>query len=108
VLGHVFPIWLKFKGGKGVATALGVAFALSPLVALAAIITWLVAAGLSRTSSIGGIASVIAAPILAFAFGGPIRAIALALIAVLVVWRHSENIRRLISGTEPKIGRSRS
>jgi glycerol-3-phosphate acyltransferase PlsY len=107
VVGHVFPVWLKFKGGKGVATALGVALALSPVVGIGALITWLVTAGISRASSIGGMASVIAAPILAYVLRGPLTAIALALIAVLVVWRHHENIRRLIAGTEPKIGRSR-
>jgi glycerol-3-phosphate acyltransferase PlsY len=108
VFGHVFPVWLKFKGGKGVATALGVALALAPLVGIGALITWLLVAGISRRSSVGGMASVIASPIIAYVFTDPLRAVSLALIAVLVVARHSENIRRLIAGTEPKIGRSRS
>ena len=76
-------------------------------VGLGAMLTWLVAAGISRTSSVGGMASVVAAPILAYGFADPLRALALGLIAVLVVWRHSDNIRRLIAGTEPKIGRAR-
>ncbi|MGE5538895.1 MAG: glycerol-3-phosphate 1-O-acyltransferase PlsY [Gemmatimonas sp.] len=107
VVGHVFPVWLRFKGGKGVATALGVALALSPTVGAGALLTWLVAAAASRRSSVGGIASVIAAPILALALDvplAPVLAIALGLVAVLVVWRHRENIRRLMAGTEPRIG----
>ncbi|HTI85350.1 MAG TPA: glycerol-3-phosphate 1-O-acyltransferase PlsY [Alphaproteobacteria bacterium] len=108
VAGHVFPVWLKFKGGKGVATALGVALMLSPTAGIGAMITWLLAAGISRTSSIGGIAAVVAAPVLATVLGvpmAPVITLALAAIAVLVVWRHRDNIRRLIAGTEPRIGR---
>lgn len=104
VVGHVFPVWLGFKGGKGVATALGVYLALSPVIGSGAILAWVLAAGISRTSSVGGIASVIAGPIIAMILHSPRAAVATALIAALVVFRHQENIRRLIAGTEPKIG----
>jgi acyl phosphate:glycerol-3-phosphate acyltransferase len=104
VLGHIFPIWLKFKGGKGVATALGVYLALSPTMGSGALIAWLLAVGITRTSSVGGIVSVVAGPAVALTLHSPRVTIATALIAALVVFRHHENIRRLISGTEPKIG----
>jgi glycerol-3-phosphate acyltransferase PlsY len=107
VIGHVFPVWLKFKGGKGVATALGVYLALAPVMGIAALLTWLVAAGISRRSSVGGMAATIAGPVAAILLNDAILAAATALIAVLVIARHAENIRRLIAGTEPKIGKSK-
>ena len=108
VVGHVFPVWLKFKGGKGVATAIGVFLALSPVMGGIAILTWLATAALSRTSSVGGIMSMIAAPIVALIQDQHRLAIATAFIAILVVARHADNIRRLIAGTEPKIGGSKT
>jgi glycerol-3-phosphate acyltransferase PlsY len=107
VLGHVFPIWLRFKGGKGVATALGVYAALSPALGLAAAVVWLAAAGLSRTSSVGGIALALAGPAYAVFEGRQTLGLTTALIAAVVVIRHRENIRRLLAGTEPKIGASK-
>lgn len=106
VVGHVFPVWLKFKGGKGVATALGVYFALAPVMGMAALLTWLVAAGISRRSSVGGMAATIAGPVVAILLNDAILAVATAAIAVLVIARHADNIRRLIAGTEPRIGKS--
>ena len=109
VIGHVFPAWLKFKGGKGVATAIGVYLALSYLMGIAAILTWLVTAGISRRSSVGGIVSMLAGPVVAaVVLKDETLTIATAFIAILVVARHADNIRRLIAGTEPKIGGSKT
>jgi glycerol-3-phosphate acyltransferase PlsY len=109
VFGHVFPVWLKFKGGKGVATAIGVYLALAYLMGIAAILTWIVTAGISRRSSVGGIVSMLAGPVVAaVVLKDNTLTIATALIAILVVARHADNIRRLIAGTEPKIGGSKT
>jgi acyl phosphate:glycerol-3-phosphate acyltransferase len=107
VLGHVFPVWLKFKGGKGVATALGVFLGLSPVLGTVAGAAWLVAAGLSRMSSVGGMVAVLAGPAFAVVEHRQSLGMATGLIAVIVVARHRDNIRRLIAGTEPKIGASK-
>lgn len=109
VIGHVFPVWLKFKGGKGVATAIGVYLALSYLMGIAAILTWLVTAGISRRSSVGGMVSMLAGPIVAaVVLKSEAIAVVTAFIAIIVVARHADNIRRLIAGTEPKIGGSKT
>jgi acyl phosphate:glycerol-3-phosphate acyltransferase len=108
VLGHVFPIWLRFKGGKGVATALGVYLALSPPLGLVAAVVWLAVAGLSRTSSVGGIGLALAGPAYAIFEGRQTLGLATALIAAIVVARHRDNIRRLVAGTEPKIGATKN
>ncbi|GBQ83839.1 hypothetical protein AA13595_1266 [Gluconacetobacter johannae DSM 13595] len=111
VVGHCFPLWLKFRGGKGVATGLGAALALSPLAGIACCAIWLGVAKLTKLSSAGALAAFVALPLLLTALGGgdPRAPIALAglLIALLVIGRHHENIRRLLAGTEPRIGRSR-
>lgn len=122
MIGHCFPVWLGFKGGKGVATMLGVCFALDWRIGAAAAITWLVMTLLTRISSAGGMAAAIAAPIAAFAIyripsselfslgtslGFLVEALGLAAMAAIVVWRHRANIGRLISGTEPRIGSSK-
>ena len=104
-IGHVFPIFLAFRGGKGVATAVGVLIGINPLLALSAMATWLIVAGATRYSSAAAIVAAIEAPVAAWLFGAP--AVALAAIAVmsaLLVWRHQANIRRLINGTESRIG----
>jgi glycerol-3-phosphate acyltransferase PlsY len=108
VVGHVFPIWLKFRGGKGVATALGAFLGLSPILGAVAAIAWLAAAGLSRTSSVGGMVSVLAGPAFAVFESRQTLLATTVLIAALVVARHRDNIRRLVAGTEPKIGASKS
>jgi glycerol-3-phosphate acyltransferase PlsY len=106
VLGHLFPVWLTFKGGKGVATGLGVLIAASLPVGLAACATWLVVAAIARTSSLASLAAFTAAPIVALILE-EFSLVKLAFtIAVLVFVRHQANIRRLIAGTEPRIGRS--
>jgi len=104
IFGHLFPIWLRFSGGKGVATAYGVLIAAAWPVGLAAGAIWLIAAALLRRSSLAGLISFAAAPFLAWALADP-GAVKLALaIAVLVYARHHANIRRLLAGTEPRIG----
>jgi acyl phosphate:glycerol-3-phosphate acyltransferase len=105
VLGHNFPVWLKFKGGKGVATTLGTLIAVAWPVGIAACATWIVVAALFRFSSLAGLVALGAAPAYAlFLFDAPDVAAAAAVLAILAIARHHENIRRLISGTESKIG----
>lgn len=104
VLGHALPIWLGFRGGKAVATAYGVLLAAAWPVGIGAGAIWLAAAGLGRISSLAALVSFLAAPILAVILADA-SAVKLALvIAVLVFVRHHTNIRRLIAGTEPRIG----
>jgi acyl phosphate:glycerol-3-phosphate acyltransferase len=104
VLGHTFPVWLGFRGGKGVATSYGVLIAAAWPVGLCAGAVWLVVAALARVSSLAALASFALAPVLA-AILGDMTIVKLALvIAVLVFARHHTNIRRLIAGTEPRIG----
>jgi glycerol-3-phosphate acyltransferase PlsY len=105
VVGHLFPVWLRFRGGKGVATGLGVLIAASPTVGLLACAVWAATAYFSRMSSASALAAFVAAPVVAAVTVRPLEVSALALIAaVLVIWRHKDNIRRLIAGTEPRIG----
>ena len=104
VLGHCFPVWLRFRGGKGVATTLGVALGLAWPVGIVFAVMWLGVLAATRTSSLGGLAAVLSAPAAAWAFGLVPETMALAAIAVLVVWLHRPNIVRLRAGTEPKIG----
>ena len=107
VLGHNFPIWLKFKGGKGVATSLGVLLAASWPVGLAACVAWLTAAALTRYSSVGALGALASAPFFAYWLAGPpLTALAVPL-ALLGIARHHANIRRLLKGDEPKMGRNR-
>lgn len=103
-LGHLFPVWLRFKGGKGVATFLGIILALNWQVGLAVCATWLVAALISRTSSIAALVAAATTGLWMVIFGDG-RFLVLALIlTVLVYLRHSENLKRIKAGTEPKIG----
>ena len=108
VLGHLFPVWLHFKGGKGVATAYGVLITAAWPVGLAAGAAWLVAAAALRRSSLAALISFALAPFLAWALAdsGDVK-LTLA-IAVLVYARHHANIRRLLAGTEPRIGQHSS
>ncbi|MCS6986360.1 MAG: glycerol-3-phosphate 1-O-acyltransferase PlsY [Sphingomonadaceae bacterium] len=104
VVGHVWPVWLGFRGGKGVATFLGVALALVPPAGLAFAAAWLLVALATRISSAGGMTGGFAATIVAGASGQiPAAGLFLALSA-LVLWTHRANIRRLRAGTEPRIG----
>src|SRR5437763_1640292 len=104
-LGHLYPVFHRFSGGKGVATAAGVAFALSWQLGVALLAVWLGFALLFRMASLASIAAAIAAPPLGFYFlGNWPEAWALIPIALLLVWRHRANIRRLLAGRESKIG----
>jgi glycerol-3-phosphate acyltransferase PlsY len=104
LIGHCYPIWLKFRGGKGVATMLGVSFALAWPIGLISALVWLGGMFATRISSVGGMASAVAAPIVAFAIGQYEMAAVLALMAAIVIWKHRANVARLRAGTEPRIG----
>lgn len=109
-IGHLYPIFLRFKGGKGVATAFGVMLAVQPLLALAATATWVIIAVFFRFSSLAALTCAVFAPFYYF-FGGmlvwqahlPIG-VALITIAIFLLYRHKANIQRLLNGTEPRIG----
>ena len=105
-LGHLFPVWLRFKGGKGVATLIGIVAALHWPSALVIAAIWLLAFALSRYSSVAGMAVGVATPVSAAAFGRFDLAIMFLGFALLVLWKHRANIGRLVAGTEPRVGRS--
>ena len=106
VLGHIFPVWLRFKGGKGVATALGVFVALAWPVGVACIVTWLAVASMSRISSLAALVAMAMAPVYAFIWASETIAVFAVIIAALVIAKHHANIRRLLKGEEPRIGAS--
>lgn len=103
VLGHNFPIWLKFKGGKGVSSAFGLILMTQPMVALIALFIWLFMAFTFKYSSLSALTAAAAMPIIAFALCPPIYAIFYTAIALLVIARHHANISRLLKGEESKI-----
>jgi glycerol-3-phosphate acyltransferase PlsY len=103
VIGHNFPVWLKFKGGKGVATTLGTLIAVYWPVGLAACITWAIIAAIFRYSSLAALVGLAASPFYAWFMGAEKVAVLAALLAILAFIRHHENIRRLIKGEEEKI-----
>lgn len=103
-LGHCFPVWLGFKGGKGVATTAGICFGLAWQIGLAYALVWLAMLGLTRISSLAGMSAAVAAPLAAWALGMPEWIKALAAIAVSVLVLHRANIGRLRAGTEPRVG----
>ena len=107
-IGHLYPVWLRFRGGKGVATLLGVVAALAWPIGLIAALVWVLALLLTRYSSVGGMAAAVSAPIAAAAMGRLGLAPLFAGLALLVLWRHRENIARLWRGEEPKVGRSKA
>ncbi len=104
-LGHLFPVFLGFKGGKGVATFLGTLIALSWPVGLMACGLWLLTAALTRISSLSALVAAAGAPLLALGFGARGLALAALFMAALIFLRHRANIARLVAGTEPRIGR---
>jgi len=107
-LGHLYPVFFGFEGGKGVATAFGVILGLSGLTALAALGTWLIMAFTVRISSLSALTAAALAPLYAWLFGLPlIYSAAILLMAILLIWRHRTNIRDLLAGTEDKIGTDR-
>ncbi|MEO0995616.1 MAG: glycerol-3-phosphate 1-O-acyltransferase PlsY [Pseudomonadota bacterium] len=105
LIGHCFPVWLRFRGGKGVATFLGLVAALYWPAGAAAALTWLFAAGASRISSLAALVSAASAPVWLWGLGRLEAFLAVALAAVLVWARHHANIGRLLRGEEPRIGR---
>ena len=104
VIGHCFPIWLGFKGGKGVATNAGVCFGLVWPLGLTYALVWLGVLAITRISSLAGLSAVVAATIAAWLLDLPTFVKVLGLVAVIVFWLHRENIKRLVAGTEPKVG----
>jgi acyl phosphate:glycerol-3-phosphate acyltransferase len=108
-LGHLFPAFYQFKGGKGVATALGVLLALDWRVGSAAAMLWLLLFALTRTSSLAALGATAATPLVAYYFrDADLRTGVIFLLALLVIWRHKNNIARLLSGREARVGGSKS
>ena len=103
-LGHCFPVWLGFKGGKGVATFMGTLFALNVVAGVFAGATWLAVAKVMKYSSLSALVAASATPFVLFALGKPAYAIAALVMTLLIFIRHRSNITRLLSGAEPKIG----
>ena len=105
-LGHLYPVFFGFKGGKGVATALGILLAISPWLGLATLLTWLIVFGLTRTSSLAALSAAALAPVYAgYLIGGTLPIFALTLISLLIFWRHRGNIRRLLTGEEGRVAK---
>lgn len=103
-IGHCYPVWLRFNGGKGVATLMGIALALSPPVAGVYAVVWLGLLALVRISSVAGMAAAVSAPVAAAWFERFDIVLVLLALALIVLWKHRANIDRLASGTEPCIG----
>jgi glycerol-3-phosphate acyltransferase PlsY len=104
VIGHTLPVWLRFRGGKAVASYLGVVLALSPPAGALVCATWVAAAFLSRISSVGSLAAAASAPLWFWLLGRPEAVLVVAALAVWVWLRHAANIGRLLRGAEPRIG----
>jgi len=103
-LGHLFPVWLGFKGGKGVATYIGVLLALAWQAGLVFAVAWIAVAAISRYSSLAALVAAVAAPLAAWLFGKPDVALLLVALTILVFIKHRANISRLLAGTESRIG----
>ncbi len=103
-LGHLFPVWLRFKGGKGVATFIGVLIGLKPLAAVIFALIWLGVAFASRYSSLSALIASAATPVVLWLLGEPGMAGMTVILVALLWWKHSQNISRLLDGTEGKIG----
>jgi len=107
-LGHLYPLFHGFKGGKGVATACGILFGINLILGLATLATWLIVAFFLRYSSLAALAAAVFGPIyFIFLFGFQPMAIALSVVCALLIWRHRSNIRNLINGTETRIGKKK-
>jgi len=102
--GHCFPVWLKFKGGKGVATFVGTVLVVAWPVGLAVIASWLITAAIFRMSSLGALVGALAAPIAALVLGRFDVAIMTGLLTIMIYWLHRANIGRILKGEEPRIG----
>ncbi len=108
VLGHNFPVWLKFKGGKGVASTLGVILVTAPFSGLLCCLTWLLVAIVFRFSSLAALSAMVLAPVYAYFFNSLPAVYFFAFLALLSIIRHRANIARLLKGSEPKIGAKKS
>jgi glycerol-3-phosphate acyltransferase PlsY len=108
VIGHCYPVWLKFNGGKGVATLMGVVLALSWPAALVYAVVWLGLLAALRFSSLAGITAAVSAPVSAAFFDRGELVLMLLALALIVVWKHRTNIDRLLTGTEPRVGQKDS
>lgn len=104
MIGHCFPVWLNFKGGKGVATTIGVLLAAVPITGVVTCLGWLVSAKAGKISSLAAISAMVIAPVSTYACYGLYPALINVAISALVIYRHKENIKRIKAGTEPKIG----
>lgn len=107
-VGHCYPVWLRFRGGKGVATLMGVAVALHPPIGLIYAVVWIGVLALTRYSSLAGMAAAVAAPVAAALFDRFDLVLLLIAFAVIVLYKHRENIGRLLDGSEPRVGASRA
>ncbi len=103
-IGHCYPVWLRFRGGKGVATLMGIVVALYWPLGLVYAVVWLGLLGTLRISSVAGIAAAFSAPLAAALFGRTDLVLLLLALALIVGWKHRENVQRLLAGTEPRIG----
>jgi len=110
IVGHDFPVYLRFKGGKGVATSFGVVLAVAPWTGLVCLLAWAAAAAAWRYSSLSALIAFAVYPLITFAFPGDSRSLGILSLLVfgMIYYRHRENILRLIAGTETKIGQKRS
>jgi len=104
LIGHCYPVWLKFKGGKGLATFFGILFATAWPIALCTGATWLLIAFTTKMSSLAGLIAAVATPLIALAFGQVEIAVMATALAIIIIIRHAENIGRIRAGTESKIG----
>ena len=107
LIGHLYPLWLRFRGGKGVATLLGILIVLLPIAAAVYAGVWIALLLIMRISSLAGMAAAASAPVTAAVIGDTVRFPLLVGLAVLVIWQHRGNIRRLAAGDEPRVGRAR-
>ncbi|MFN3519029.1 MAG: glycerol-3-phosphate 1-O-acyltransferase PlsY [Sphingomonas sp.] len=104
-VGHCYPVWLRFRGGKGVATLMGIVLALHPQLALVYAIVWLGLLATLRISSVAGMAAAASAPVAAAVFDRFDLVALLLALALIVIWKHRDNIGRLLDGAEPRVGR---
>ncbi|MEP3052993.1 glycerol-3-phosphate 1-O-acyltransferase PlsY [Ascidiaceihabitans sp.] len=108
MIGHCYPVWLKFAGGKGVATFIGIMLALTWPVGIACCVAWLVGAATTRISSMGALVSAAASTFLLTFMGAPTALLMGIVLTLLIFWRHRANISRIRAGTEPKIGQKQA
>ena len=108
LVGHLYPVWLRFKGGKGAATLMGILAVLLPIAALVYAVVWIGLLLLTRISSVASMAAAASAPVTAVIVGQEARFALLLGCAILLIWKHQANIRRLLAGTEPRVGRAKA